>query len=178
MSLQALLDASWAIQLHVYTLVLAFVAGTAQLFGTRRGSPVHVILGRCFLVLMLVSALVTLLIHVRNPRNPLFGLSLLHLYVPLVVGLCTLAWLGAIRHRLRLHRFAVISLYFGSLVFTGYVQIFLVNGITHQIFFGTREVRRVVRWNQAPGGLAADSIALAISLDASSNLGDSVSRTQ
>ena len=86
---------------------------------------------------------------------------------------------------LPLRRFAVISLYFGSLVFTGYVQIFLVNGITHQIFFGKREVRRsaahitaAIVQNQPLGGLAADSIALAISLDATSNLGDSVSRTQ
>lgn len=57
-----------------------------------------------------------------------------------MVGLCTLAWFGAVRHRLRLHRFAVIALYFGSLLFSGYVQIFLADGITHEIFFGTREV--------------------------------------
>jgi uncharacterized membrane protein len=68
MSLQPLLHASWAIQLHVYTLVLAFVVGTGQFFVTRKGSPIYRILGRCFLSLMLVSALVTLLIHVRNPR--------------------------------------------------------------------------------------------------------------
>lgn len=142
MTLQPLLSASWAIQLHVYTLVLALVAGTGQFVVTRKGSPIHRKLGRCFLGLMLVSALVTLLIHVRDPRNPFFGLSLLHLYVSLVVGLCALAWFGAVRHRLRLHRFAVIALYFGSLVFTGYVQIFLADGITHEIFFGTREVHR------------------------------------
>ena len=142
MSLQPLLDASWAIQLHVYTLVLAFVVGTGQFFVTRKGSPIHRMLGRCFLVLMLVSALVTLHIHVRNPMNPFFGLSVLHLYVPLVVGLCALAWFGAITHRVGLHRFAVIALYFGSLVFTGYVQIFMADGITHEIFFGIREVHR------------------------------------
>jgi uncharacterized membrane protein len=141
-SLRPLLSASWAIQLHVYTLVLALLAGTGQFFVTRKGSPIHRVLGRWFLGLMLVSAMLTLLIHVNNPHNPFFGLSLLHLYIPLVVGLCALAWIAAIRHRLRLHRFAVFGLYFGSLVFTGYVQIFLADGITHQIFFGTREVHR------------------------------------
>jgi len=139
-SLQPLLSASWLIQLHVYTLVLALVLGTGQFFVTRKGSPIHRTLGRWFLILMLVSALATLLIHIRYPQNPFFGLSLLHLYVPLVVGLCALAWFGAVRHRVRLHRFAVIGLYFGSLVFTGYVQIFLADGITHQIFFGTPKV--------------------------------------
>jgi uncharacterized membrane protein len=141
-SLRPLLSASWPIQLHVYTLVLAFLAGTVQFFLTRRGSSIHRILGRCFLGLMLVSALVTLRIHVNNPRGRFFGLSLLHLYVPLVVGLCVLAWFGAVRHRIRLHRFAVIALYFGSLIFTGYVQIFMANGIKHEMFFGTREVHR------------------------------------
>ncbi len=138
MNLQPLLRASWAIQLHVYTLVLAFVAGTGQFFVTRKGSPIHRVLGRCFLGLMLASALVTLLIRL-GPQNRFYGLSLLHLYVPLVVGLCALAWLGAVKHRIQLHRFAVITLYFGSLVFTGYVQIFWANGITHKIFFGTRD---------------------------------------
>jgi uncharacterized membrane protein len=141
MSLQPLLSASWAIQLHVYTLVAALAVGTVQLFVTRKGSQIHRALGRWFLGLMLVSALLTLLIHVRYPQNPFFGLSLLHLYVPLVVGLSVLAWFGAVRHRVSLHKFAVIGLYFGSLLFTGYVQIFLTDGITHQIFFGTREVR-------------------------------------
>jgi uncharacterized membrane protein len=37
MNLEPLLDASWAIQLHVYTLVLAFAAGTGQFFVTRKG---------------------------------------------------------------------------------------------------------------------------------------------
>jgi len=39
---------------------------------TRKGSRTHRILGRCFLGLMLVSALVTLLIHVRNPQGRFF----------------------------------------------------------------------------------------------------------
>jgi uncharacterized membrane protein len=100
-SLRPLRSAPWAIQLHVYTPALASVAGTAQFFATRKGSPTHRILGRCFLVLMLVSALVTLLIHVRNPQDPLFGLTVLHLYVPPVVALGALAWFGAITHRIR-----------------------------------------------------------------------------
>lgn len=119
-----------------------FRGRTGQFFVMRKGSPIHRMLGRCFLVLMLVSALVTLHIHVRNPQNPFFGLSVLHLYVPLVVGLRALAWFGAITHRIRMHRFAVIALYFGSLVFTGYVQIFMADGITHEMFFGTRQVHR------------------------------------
>jgi uncharacterized membrane protein len=135
MTLQPLLQSGWAIQVHFVALVLAWLAGSWQVFLGRRGSPGHVALGRVFIALMLVAAVVTLFIHVRAPNSPFFGLSLLHLYVPLILALSAIAIVGARAKRLPLHRFAVIGLYFGSLVFTGLVQIFLVPGITHRIFF-------------------------------------------
>jgi uncharacterized membrane protein len=138
MTLQPLLQSSWAIQLHVVALVLAWLVGTWQLFVMHRGSTGHRTLGQLFIALMLVMALVSLFIHERSPNSALFGLSVMHLYVPLILVLSALAILGARARRLALHRFAVISLYFGSLVFTGLVQIFLVPGISHQMFFQQR----------------------------------------
>jgi uncharacterized membrane protein len=134
MTLQPLLAASWPIQLHVATLVLCGGLGTWLFFASEKGSPMHRAAGRTFLALMVLTALDTLLIHVRTP-HAFLGLSVLHLYVPLILLLATLALYGAATHRIRLHRFAVIALYFGSLVFTGLVQIFAAPGITHQIFF-------------------------------------------
>ena len=84
---------------------------------------------------MVISALVTLFIRLRSPNSWFFGLSVLHWYVPLVLGLSALTVYAARAHRLSLHRFAVISLYFGSLIFTGLVQVFLVEGITRSMFF-------------------------------------------
>jgi uncharacterized membrane protein len=84
---------------------------------------------------MTATALVTLFIHVRSPNSPFFRLSWLHLFVPLVLVLCGAALYGAATRRRRLHRFAVIALYRGSLLFTGIVQVFLATGITHQMFF-------------------------------------------
>jgi uncharacterized membrane protein len=135
MNVQPLLQSSWAIQVHVAALVLAWLAGTWLFFFSHKGSPGHVALGRVFIASMLVMALVALFIHVRSPNGPYFGLSPLHLYVPLVLVFSALALVGARAHRPALHRFAVISLYFGSLIFTGLVQVFLTSGITHQIFF-------------------------------------------
>jgi uncharacterized membrane protein len=134
MSFQPLLSASWAIHVHVATLVLAFVVGTWQFLLSRKGAPAHRASGKAFLVLMLVMAASSLFIHVAAPHN-LLGLSVLHLYVPLVLGLVAMAWYGAATHRRRMHLFAVIALYFGSLIFTGIVQIFLADGITHRMFF-------------------------------------------
>jgi uncharacterized membrane protein len=135
MTLQPLLSASWAIQVHVLTLVLALLVGTWQFALSRKGAAGHRALGFAFLALMIATAIVTLFIHVRAPHSPFFGMSWLHLFVPLVFVLCGLALYGAATHRLRLHRFAVIALYRGSLIFTAIVQIFLATGITHRIFF-------------------------------------------
>jgi hypothetical protein len=52
------------------------------------------------------------------------------------LALIALVIYGARSQRLRLHRFAVIAMYCGSLIFTALVQIFLVTGgITHRMFF-------------------------------------------
>jgi uncharacterized membrane protein len=135
MTLQPLLQSSWAIQVHVVALVLAWLAGTWQFFVSRKSSRAHAALGRVFIALMLIMALDTLFIHIRSPNSPFLGLSLMHLYVPLILSFCVIAIFGARTRRLAVHRFAVICMYFGSLVFTGLVQIFLVPGITHRVFF-------------------------------------------
>ncbi|MEP7352908.1 MAG: DUF2306 domain-containing protein [Acidobacteriota bacterium] len=95
MTLQPLLTASWAIQLHVLTLVLALFVGTWQFFISRKGASAHRPMGAAFLALMVVSARLTLFIRLRSPHNAFFGLSTFHLYVPLVLGLCGLALYGA-----------------------------------------------------------------------------------
>src|ERR1700735_1885986 len=137
MTLLPLLQSTWAVQIHVVALMLAWLVGTWQFFVSRKGGVVHQTLGRVFVALMLTVALVSLFIHVRAPHSAFFGFSRLHLYLPVILTLCALAPLppaiyGARPHRIRLHRFAVIALYFGSLLFTGLVQIFLATGgITH-----------------------------------------------
>jgi uncharacterized membrane protein len=135
MTLQPLLAASWAVQVHMVTLVLGLLVGTWQFLFSRKGAAAHRMLGAAFIALMVVMALVTLFIHARSPNSAFFGLSVLHLYVPLVLGLSGIAAYGGMKRRLALHRFAVIALYFGSLIFTGVVQTFLVPGITHDLFF-------------------------------------------
>jgi uncharacterized membrane protein len=134
-TLQPLMNASWAVQVHVATLIAALLVGTWLCALTRRGSPVHRTLGRIFLLLMVLTAAMAALIRVRPPHSSYLGLSWFHLFVPLVLGLCGLAIYGATTHRVRVHRFAAINLYFGSLVFTAIVQVFLARGITHQVFF-------------------------------------------
>jgi len=135
MNLDPLFAASLAIQVHVATLVLAWLVGTWQFFFSRKGAKWHRALGGLFLGLMVVSAIVTLFINLPTAKGSFMGLSSFHWYVPLVLGLAGVALYSAARRKRRMHRFGVISLYFGSLTFTGLMQIFFGDGISHRIFF-------------------------------------------
>lgn len=136
MNLQPLFDAPWAVQAHVATLLPAWIIGTWLLFFSKKGSPLHRAAGRAFLALMTATAVFTLFIHLRRPDSPFFGLSWFHLFVPLVLSLVAIALYGAVSRKIKLHRFTVFGLYFGSLTITGFVNIFLGNGLSHRLFFG------------------------------------------
>jgi uncharacterized membrane protein len=79
MTLRPLLEAPLAVQLHVVTVILAFLVGSVTLFISRKGSPFHRFAGAVFLTLMASTAILALCIHRRTPHSPLFGLSHVHL---------------------------------------------------------------------------------------------------
>ena len=135
MTLEPLLDASWAVEAHVATLVAAWLVGTWMFFVGRKGTLTHRRMGIAFMALMLLTAVTSLFIHFRAPSPLLFGYSTFHLFVPLVLLLMTISLYGAFSGRRRVHRFGVIGLYFGSITFTGIVNAFLGAGITHRMFF-------------------------------------------
>ena len=135
MTLEPLLHASWAVQAHVATLAAAWLVGTWLFFISRKGTRTHRRMGALFIGLMLSTAAFSVFIRLRPPNAALFGFSTFHLFVPLVLVLVTIALYGAIAGRKRWHRFGVIGLYFGSITFTGLVNVFLGVGVTHRIFF-------------------------------------------
>ena len=135
MTLAPLLSAPLAVQLHVVTIVLAVPLGVWLTFVSRKGSPHHRTLGVSFIGLMVSSALISLFIHRQAPHSPVFGLSLTHLTVPLVLGLSWLAVTAAMKRWRMLHRIAVSGLFFGALVVNGAIQIFVAHGIAHDVIF-------------------------------------------
>ena len=135
MTLQPLLEVPWAVQAHVVTLIAAWLVGTWMLFVGRKGTSAHRRMGALFIALMLITAAISLFIHYRMPNPLLFGFSTFHLFVPLVVCLSAIALYGGLSGRRSLHRFGVMALYFGSITFTGVVNVFLGTGVAHRVFF-------------------------------------------
>ena len=86
MTLEPLLEAPFAVQAHVATVVPAFLLGTWLVFFSRKkGYKTHRILGATFLALMIATASIALFVHLRMPNSPVFGLSPTHILVVVVL---------------------------------------------------------------------------------------------
>src|ERR1700759_2266801 len=85
MNLAPLVHASLAIQIHVATVVPAFLIGTWLIFISRKGERFHRALGYLYLSLMTITSIAALFVHALMPNIPFFGFSPIHLFVPLTL---------------------------------------------------------------------------------------------
>ncbi|MBP2558330.1 putative membrane protein [Neorhizobium galegae] len=115
MNLQPLLDAPLAVQVHVAAVLPAALLG-AYILVNRKGTPAHRLLGKIWMVLMVVTSLSSFFIH---QINLFYGFSPIHLLsVSVLVG----AWRAITAARaknIRAHKAAVIGMYFGGIVIAG-----------------------------------------------------------
>ncbi len=132
------LDPVWTadlpIQIHLATVIPAFVIGTYLIFFSTKGAPHHRALGYLYLTLMSITAVAALFIHQVNPGGP-FGFSFIHLFVPLTIWGVYNAIVGARTHNIKRHRGAMIGLYVGGLLIAGGLT-FLPGRVMYRIFFG------------------------------------------
>jgi len=138
MDLQPLLDAPVAVQLHVATVVPAFFLGAWQLLASRKGALSHRLIGKIYLTLMSVTAVVAFFIPSFSSFSLGAGpirLGLIHLFIPLTVH-------GVWRTRKALrtgdiaaHRASMQGLYIGGLIIAGLLT-FLPGRIMYRIFLG------------------------------------------
>ncbi len=138
MSIQPLLNASTAVQIHVATVVPAFVLGTWLLFGSAKGSPRHRLIGTIYLTLMAITAIAATAIRAFSSAAITIGplkLGLLHLFVPLTAWSIWRALHHAKRGEIAGHRGAMRGLYFGGLIVAGLLA-FMPGRVMYRMFFG------------------------------------------
>jgi uncharacterized membrane protein len=134
MTLEPALMAALPVQIHLATVLPAFVIGAYLIIVSRKGAPAHRVLGYIYLTLMTITAVTALFIHELNPSGP-FGFSLIHLFVPLTLyGVVAAIW-NARTHNISGHRSAMIGTYIGGLLIAGAFT-FLPGRIMYRIFFG------------------------------------------
>lgn len=122
MNVAALTEAPVAVQVHLATVLPAFLIGGWSLFISRPGSPAHRAAGRVFAALMAITAGTTVFITSHFGFAPTAGplrMSPIRLFIPLTAhGL----WSGirAIRvGQVERHRAIMRRLFFGSIVIAG-----------------------------------------------------------
>ena len=136
MTLQPLLNAPLAVQIHVATVVPAFAIGTYQIFFSRKGERFHRVLGYIYLGLMTITAIDALFVHQIMPGGPYFGLSPIHLFVPLTLFGVVGALHGAWSHNVKMHQRAMLGVYVGGILIAGTLA-FMPGRIMHTVAFGT-----------------------------------------
>ena len=135
MSLAPLLAASFAVQLHVFTVVPAFFLGSWLIFFSRKGARYHRAIGYVYLTLMTVTSITALFVHTIMPNGPFFGFSPIHLFVPLTLSGVVGALYYARRHNIKAHRRSMLGVYIGGLLIAGSFTL-LPGRIMHTIVFG------------------------------------------
>lgn len=131
MTLEPLLTASPAIQFHVLTVVPAALLGGVML-ARKKGTPAHRMIGRVWLVLMVLTALSTFLIHGINMFHGFSPIHILSLVV--LVSAFEVIRTARTRNFIR-HQRVVKSLYFGAI---GIAALFTLwpGRIMHEVVFG------------------------------------------
>jgi uncharacterized membrane protein len=134
MNFDPILSAPLAIKIHLLTVVPAFVIGTWLIFFSTKGAPFHRSLGYLYLGLMTITAIATIFIHQTNPSG-FFGLSFIHLFIPLTLFGVMSALIGVRTGNIHMHRGSMIAVYVGSMLIAGGLA-FLPGRIMHVVFFG------------------------------------------
>ena len=131
MTLDPLLSAPLAVQIHVFTVAPASLIGGWMLMA-RKGTRLHKMLGRLWLFLMAVTAVSSFFIHeirLLGPYSPIHLLSVVTLISCFIV-----VW-SARTKRLAIHKRTVQGLYFGAIGLAGLFTL-LPGRIMHQVVFG------------------------------------------
>ncbi|NLR96679.1 DUF2306 domain-containing protein [Rhizobium sp. P38BS-XIX] len=139
MTLEPLLDAPIATQIHVAAVVPAALLG-AYLLLMPKGTPLHRLLGKIWLILMVVTALSSFFIH---QINLFYGFSPIHLLSVFVLFGCWGAIANARKHDIAAHKRIVRSLYFGGIVGAG-VFTLLPGRIMNKVVFHGDEIAPIL----------------------------------
>lgn len=131
MTLQPLLDAAPAIQVHAFAAMGAFALGLVQL-AAPKGTLPHRTLGYIWVALMVVIAVTSFWIHDLRVWG---AWSPIHLLSIFTLATLPFAILHARRHRVIQHRNAMLAMFAGALLIAGLFTL-LPGRIMHAAAFG------------------------------------------
>jgi uncharacterized membrane protein len=118
---------------HLATIVPAFLIGTILLF-MKKGTPLHKLLGRIYMPLMLVTAIITLFMPAFVGPRFAGHFGFIHLFALLVLYSVPTAYINARKGDIAKHRSAMIGLYVGGILIAGSFA-FMPGRMLNQLLF-------------------------------------------
>ena len=104
--------------LHLATILPAFLIGTFLLLN-RKGTPWHRLLGKAYMVLMLLTAVITLCMPASVGPQFLHHFGFIHLFSVMVIWTVPSAYMAARRGDIKTHRSNMLGMYVGGLLIAG-----------------------------------------------------------
>ncbi len=104
--------------LHLGTIFPAFLIGTYLLLN-RKGTPIHKLLGKIYMLLMLFTAVVTLFMSAEVGPSIMGHFGFIHLFSFLVLYSVPAAYFAVLKGNINKHRRNMIGLYVGGLLIAG-----------------------------------------------------------
>jgi len=131
MNMQYITEASLAVQIHLVAAVLALVFGCVMWFRPK-GTSSHKMIGRGFVILMLVTAITA--IFIRSLNNGSF--SWIHIFVPITVIGSYQIIVSIRRGNIKKHKAHVRNMFYFALLIPGFFS-FMPGRTMWALFFGT-----------------------------------------
>jgi len=121
-------------QIHLATVIPSFLIGTLLLV-IKKGTGIHKIFGRVYMILMMVTALITLFMPARVGATFLNHFGWIHSFSFLTIYTVPTAYWAIKKGNVRAHKRKMILLYFGAIVIAGGFT-FYPGRYLHHLFFG------------------------------------------
>lgn len=130
MNLEIFTEASLAIQIHIVAAMISLVVGIV-IFTRRKGTSFHKMMGKFFLVFMLVTAGSSFFIREINRGE----MSWIHIFIPVTVFASVEAVYFVRKGNIKRHKRAVQGMFFGALMIPGILS-FLPGRLMWVMVFG------------------------------------------
>lgn len=103
---------------HLATVIPCVVIGAAQ-FAMKKGSPIHKAAGKVFMVLMLITAVITLFMPAQVGPQLFNHFGFIHLFSLLALQSVPNAYFAIRRGNVKSHKYSMIGLYVGGIILAG-----------------------------------------------------------
>ncbi|MCB9256772.1 MAG: DUF2306 domain-containing protein [Chitinophagales bacterium] len=120
--------------LHLVTIIPCVFLG-AYLLMVKKGTQIHKFLGRIYMVLMLITAIITLFMQAQVGPRIFNHFGFLHLFSVLTIYSVPTAYIAIKKGQVNKHKWKMILLYFGAIVIAGAFT-FVPGRYLYEVFFG------------------------------------------